>query len=139
MARSTKKDRNQQRDGECRQQKVFQQLIRFGLGRLAVVARSCYGHIVGQSYALHLMDALHHRIRNVCCVGALALGHGNRYSGILPRCLMRSRAGVGCSKDNIIGWIGRAVHNLVCDIAQIDGTTVIHGHHNTFKVFTLGK
>ena len=118
---------------------MFQQFVRLGLGRIAIIARGRDRYIRWDGYSLHLVNTLEHGIGNICGIGSLALRHGNGHGRILAGCLMRCRAGVGCSKEHIVGRVGGAIHNAVRHIAQIDGATMVNRDHNRLKVFAAGK
>ncbi len=131
--------RDQQRDGKCGEQQVFEQFVGLRLGRVAVVARRGHVHIVGDLHALHLIDALERRIGNVGGVGPLALGEGDGDGGILLRRLLSAGTDGGRAEEHIVGGIGGPVENLIGNIAQIHRTAMIDSNDYGLEVLPAGE
>ena len=62
-----------------------------------------------------------------------------RHRWILTRRLMRGSFCIGGAEEHIVGGIRRAVDDLVCDVAQIHGPSMIHCYDDGLKIFLAGE
>ena len=112
---------------------MLQQFVGLVLCGLAVVARDRDVQIIGQHIPVQRVDPFQHTFRNGCRVRAFALGQCDRDCGIIcSGCLARTTAGVG--EQDIVVRLGRAVLQLLHNIAQIDRTARVDSNDDLLQI-----
>ena len=130
--------RDQDGHGDRRQKQVFQQRVRLVLRRCAVVPCRCDVQVGGKRDAFHLPHTRQRGVGDVGCVGAFALGDGDRDGRILfcrHACCMR----LCCPEEHIILRLRGAINNPAGHIAQIHRVSAVRAQNDAFQILGIAE
>src|ERR1039458_8946215 len=112
---------------------MFEEFVRFVLGRFTIVTRDSDVQIVWQSVAPQSIDLVQNILGNECGVGTLALGERNGHCWIIWICHAPGCSLCAGEHDVAVGFRW-AVRDLINHVTQVHRPSCMHSHYDLLHI-----